>query len=257
MKQKLDYIICGTQKGGTTALDRFLSQVDGIETAKIKEIHFFDNDNLNWENPDYSILHAHFNWDYNYIIRGEATPIYMYWPSAVERIYNYNPNIKLIFCLRHPVYRAFSHWKMEYMRGEETHSFEDAISNIGRERVKTASNSVHRVYSYIERGFYDEQIKNIFRFVPPENCLFVKTDNLWNEITPTINCVCSFIGAKQQFNIEKKYIVPINTKQYGEIDRNIFFQILKIFEQSILNTEALTGLNMKNWLDASYQEHVG
>ena len=90
---KLDFIICGTQKGGTTALDWYLSQISGIETAKVKEVHFFDNENVCWDQPDYSMLNAHFNWDNCSTLRGEATPIYMYWPEAIERIFNYHPNV--------------------------------------------------------------------------------------------------------------------------------------------------------------------
>jgi hypothetical protein len=40
---KVNFFIIGTQKGGTTALNCFLSRVDGIQMSNPKEIHFFDN----------------------------------------------------------------------------------------------------------------------------------------------------------------------------------------------------------------------
>ena len=254
---KLDFIICGTQKGGTTALNWYLSQIPGIETAKVKEIHFFDNENINWQQPDYSIINSHFSSDKCSLLCGEATPIYMYWPNSIERIYNYNPNIKLIFCLRHPIYRAYSHWKMEFMRGAENLEFTDAISSLGRKRLETAPNAVHSVYSYIERGFYDQQIESVFRFIPKENCLFIKTEDLWHEPSKTINDVCSFLGHAQLVEIEQKYIVPINTKHYGEIERNLFFSMLKIYEQSIKKCESLTGLDLRDWLKTTFHERIG
>ena len=45
-------------------------------------------------------------------LRGEATPIYLYWPNSLERIATYNPAMKLIVLLREPVSRAWSHWKI-------------------------------------------------------------------------------------------------------------------------------------------------
>ncbi len=50
---------------------------------------------------------------------GEATPIYMFLPVVADRIRDYNPAIKLIFILRDPVARAFSHYKMQRARQRE------------------------------------------------------------------------------------------------------------------------------------------
>ena len=43
---KVSFIICGTQKGGTTALDYYLRKHVEICMANKKEVHFFDNDSL-------------------------------------------------------------------------------------------------------------------------------------------------------------------------------------------------------------------
>ena len=40
----IGFIICGSQKGGTTALDYYLRLHQDICMAKKKEVHFFDND---------------------------------------------------------------------------------------------------------------------------------------------------------------------------------------------------------------------
>ena len=59
---------------------------------------------------------------------GEATPIYIYWKKAIERLVRYNPNIKLIIVLRNPITRAYSHWNMMRNRNKENLSFVDAIA---------------------------------------------------------------------------------------------------------------------------------
>ena len=51
----------------------------------------------------------------------------MYWNDSIKRIYNYNPEIKLIMILRNPITRAFSHWNMEFDRLKEQNDFFEAI----------------------------------------------------------------------------------------------------------------------------------
>ncbi len=47
-------------------------------------MHFFDDETQDWSAPDYGAYHAHFGARDG--LRGEATPIYAYWPNALERI---------------------------------------------------------------------------------------------------------------------------------------------------------------------------
>jgi hypothetical protein len=96
--------------------------------AKVKEVHFFDNEGLDWSKADYSPLHSNFLWDRVDQMRGEATPIYTYWPNALERLRNYNAEAKLIIGFRHPTYRAYSHWRMETGRNAESLDFIQCIT---------------------------------------------------------------------------------------------------------------------------------
>ena len=43
-KDKIDFLIAGTQKGGTSALHTYLQKTPDINMYKMKEFHFFDND---------------------------------------------------------------------------------------------------------------------------------------------------------------------------------------------------------------------
>ena len=45
----------------------------------------------------------------------------------MQRIWNYNPKIKLLILLRNPVERAFAHWNMQRYKGIEPLDFFDAI----------------------------------------------------------------------------------------------------------------------------------
>ncbi|HZR78058.1 MAG TPA: sulfotransferase domain-containing protein, partial [Chthoniobacterales bacterium] len=148
---RVDFVIGGTQKGGTSALDSFLRQHPGIcmPTTR-KELHFFDREE---DNRDYKAYHANFQPQPQHRVTGEASPIYMYWETAPYRIWKYNPNMKWILALRNPVERAFSAWNMETKRGKEKLSFAQAIEKEA-DRCREALPLQHRVYSYVDRGLY-------------------------------------------------------------------------------------------------------
>ena len=58
---KVDFIICGTQKGGTSALDVYLRGHPEICMAEKKEVHFFDNEEAFRDGtPDYAQYHSVF-----------------------------------------------------------------------------------------------------------------------------------------------------------------------------------------------------
>ncbi len=125
-EMKIDFLVAGVQKSGTSALDKYLRLHHQIEMAKEKETHFFDNED-NFANPvDYSQYHIFFDTN-GKKKRGEATPIYTYWYSAPQRIWQYNPAMKWIIILRNPIDRAYSHWNMERNRNADSIAFSEAI----------------------------------------------------------------------------------------------------------------------------------
>ncbi|MGZ6017918.1 MAG: hypothetical protein ACXWKO_04545, partial [Phenylobacterium sp.] len=89
---KVAFIVAGVQKGGTTALFDYLGEEPGLSLSREKEVHFFDDEAQDWAAPDYAQYHANFA-PFDGRLRGEATPIYLYWRSSLERIFAYNPAI--------------------------------------------------------------------------------------------------------------------------------------------------------------------
>jgi len=101
--RKVDFVIAGMQKGGTTALDRYLRMNPQVCMANKKEVHFFDNEKLfRGDRPNYAIYHSFFDLKPQHQILGEASPIYMYWRNAPNRLWKYNPKMKILLILRNP-----------------------------------------------------------------------------------------------------------------------------------------------------------
>ncbi len=189
----VNFIIAGVQKGGTTALFDYLGDYPDLALPDAKELHFFDDETQNWGRPDYSAYHARFAAPAGRPC-GEATPIYAYWPNSLERIAAYNPAMKLIMVLRDPVQRAWSHWRMEYARGVETQPFAWCIRE-GRQRLFAAEPwGHHREVSYVERGFYGEQMARLYGLFPRDQVLVLTSDGLRRDPAPALAQVRTFLG---------------------------------------------------------------
>ncbi|MDZ4370676.1 MAG: sulfotransferase [Phenylobacterium sp.] len=196
---KVTFLIAGAQKGGTTALFDYLTDYPDLVLPATKELHFFDDEAVDWARPDYDVYHAQFPevgeadgrpW-------GEATPIYTWWPDSLKRIAAYNPAMRLIVSLRDPVQRAWSQWRMEYARGVETQPFAWCIRE-GRQRAFDAEPpghiwGHHREFSYVERGFYGEQMERLLGMFPREQMLVLRSEGLKREPQATLGRVRAFL----------------------------------------------------------------
>src|SRR5437763_8058688 len=122
----------------------------------------------------------------------------MYWETAPYRIWKYNPTMKWILALRNPVERAFSAWNMETKRGKEKLSFAEAIEKEA-DRCREALPLQHRVYSYIDRGFYAHQVRRLFNIFDRENVLVLLSDELRSNHRQSLRSAFEFLGVDSSF----------------------------------------------------------
>lgn len=246
------FFIIGAQKAGTSALHAYLTQHPQLLLSSKKELHFFDRDTINWEKPSYDQLKV----EMSRAVRhswGEATPIYMYWPNSIERLRDYDPEAKLIVLLRHPVFRAHSHWRMEVFRNAETLSFSDAIRE-GRKRVKNTENQAHRIFSYVERGLYAEQIRRLLDNFPRHQIHIETTDRLWLEPKSALCAIQTFLGVNEELQVDRKYIISASTDGLSTLSVEDFAYLMDIYTPNILSLEKVAGLSLKSWLAGDYVE---
>lgn len=207
MNRVSDFLCVGAQKGGTTTLSAYLIRHPQICIPN-DEVHFFDDDSLNWQNPDYcdywNLLHSRppsLSPEDRFLaesssrprVVGEVTPIYMYWMECARRIYRYNPGIKLIFLLRNPMARAYSHWSMQAIRGDESLSFFSCIHE-ERLRIHAAGQMQHRIFSYVDRGRYFEQIQRLLEFFELDQMLFLSSEDFFFDRWSSLQKVTDFLG---------------------------------------------------------------
>ena len=244
--RSVDFIICGTQKGGTTALDAYFREHPEICMANQKEVHYFDNEK-HFANgvPNYSKYHAFFSPKKTHKVLGEATPIYMYWNESPKRIFEYNNKIKIIIILRSPIDRAYSHWNMERSRNADSMSFKEAI-DAERERCREALPYQHRVYSYVDRGHYLDQLRRIWAYFPKERVLILKNEDLKQNVYATLNQVADFLGVSHFNNIDNK---NVHSRPYvSHMSREERDFLKSIFEAEIKELEEELQWDCSDWL---------
>ncbi len=174
--KRIDFIGVGVQKAGTTALFHYLRKHPAVAMSDWKELHYFSNTSLDFqieEQKNYVDYHQHFDWNTEKM-RGEITPQYCYSNAAIDRIFKYNPQMKIILILRNPIERAFSHWNMRLNTKRIKSSFLDCIkADILRHKFNVQFDQ-YPDDDYVRRGFYVEQIDRIYRYFPKEQVHIIK-----------------------------------------------------------------------------------
>jgi hypothetical protein len=192
LRQAPDFMIIGTQRGGTTSLYRYLSAHPEIGQALRKEVHFFDRYyeyGIDW-------YLAHFPLRGEFPVVGEASPYYVFHRDVPERILAAVPQAKFILLLRNPVDRSYSQYHMKVERGLETLSFEEAIER-EPERLAVSDDPLDpawRHHSYLARGVYVDQIKRWFDNFPRDQFLIIKSEDFYAEPVQILHQTHAFLG---------------------------------------------------------------
>lgn len=238
MSQLTNFICVGAQKSGTTTLHDILNQHPEICLPTDKETKFFQRDDRFNKGLEY--YKEHFSVNLNHKIIGEIDPEYMYFNYVPKRIYDtLGAETKLIFLLRNPIDRAFSHFLMSKKRGYEDLSFSDAILMESERILKDDSQSDfsisnHLNFSYLDRGYYSTQINEYLKYFNKENMLFVLfEDELIADRQTTIRKILSFLNVATNFdgsiyiksNIKKRYRIKLFAQVLGK--HNLVKSIIK------------------------------
>ncbi len=206
--RKPNFFILGAAKCGTSSLWDYLAKHPEVCVSEPKEPFFFEAE---YERGlDYYWQRYFSCWRGEQAV-GEARHRNLYLSYIPQRIADSVPDAKLIVTLRHPIERAFSHWWDSYSRGLEKLDFTAAIEadmlRIEKKRefvgdagadawtrqldFKTGTNEYR---TYVDSGYYCEQIQRYLRHFPAENLTIVFLEDLAADPHDTINGLWSFLG---------------------------------------------------------------
>lgn len=196
--RRIDFVIAGAQKAGTTTLDALLRLHPQVLLPPWKEIHFFDSGRHfpPGREPGYEAYHAHWNWSRTGVLRGEVTPSYLGLPAALERLAAYGPRLKVICIFRNPVTRAYSAWNHLVQQGRERKSFHEALLAEDARLAERARDGLdgYGGFGYRTLGEYATQLDTLWRLVPRERTLVLRLESLTRNPRETMGALTDFLG---------------------------------------------------------------
>jgi hypothetical protein len=266
----VDFLLIGSAKSATTSLSNGLSQHPDICFSDPKEPQFFST--VNWRDHLES-YHALFN-EKNAKLYGEGSTNYSKFPhynkNIHQDIFDYNPNMKIIYMMRHPIDRIVSHYIHSFNRGHE--SIDD---------INTALTSNNH---YLDTARYAMQIEPFISRFGRQNVLLLFFEDFVSKPQDVLDSAFNFLGVEpmsiqkkaldsnKSFNrsvIHHKYDNPKTTidklRKVVLIVKNYFSRdfinetpnlssetktyILNSVKDDITEIERLTNRNLSHWLD--------
>ena len=263
MDRTINFLICGAQKSGTSALHHTLRQHPQIFLPSIKELHLFDDEQANWS--DFGVagidqrIAAHFHPRPDQTAVGEATPASLWWEPAMERIWRYNPQMRLIAVLRNPITRAWANWRMEQLKGRDDQAFPKSLQQ-ELERCRGALPLQDRVRSYLSRGFYSAQLRRAWRFFPARQLLVLKQEELRQQPSHCLQRIQQHLGVvAMPLDAPAPVISWRSIPEAGTAvpeasiplhpNPTLLKQLRELYSGEISSLEAMLGWDCSDWLE--------
>ena len=155
MTAKIDFLIIGAQKAGTTSLHAYLRQHPAVFMPKQKDLPFFvDAGSGEVREQDFDYFYGDRNGER---LLGGSFVHLLYYPESPGRIVRYRPDMRLIAVLRNPIDRAYSAYWFARKEGYETaQTFEEALA---REPLRSQGSRRERnELTYLAHGEYQQQL---------------------------------------------------------------------------------------------------
>lgn len=187
-----DFIIAGAMRSGTTSIFRYLDSHPEIGMVP-KELGFFTDrfaEGVDWYRAQFAALGP-------VRVVGEATADYLARDSAINRIAEVVPRVRLIATLRDPVERAWSHYGLLKERGREHRSFGAALDD-EMERLAADGPNAAGVF-YLYHSLYDVHIERALRLFPEEQLHVSIFERMVAEPAAAYRSMCRFLEVAAAF----------------------------------------------------------
>jgi sulfotransferase family protein len=208
MKPRIDAMIVGAQKAGTTSLNQYLSQHQNIYTHEPQEFGMFADVKAFEKGFDYhykNTVIASIDPSKNIFVAKHARA--MYEKELLIKLKEHNSDVKIIAVLRNPIDRAYSAFTYFRKNGMEPfENFDDCIYKNDTSRFK-GNAKIQKNCNYLELSSYSKYLRDIYEIFPEENVRIYIFEQIISDLNFYLNDMCRLIGVSSgiHFNTEKKY----------------------------------------------------
>ena len=241
---KPNLFIVGAPKCGTTSLYHALRQNPDILMSKDKEPHFFCNDLKISKYKSIKEYERLFNFSTNKRkkIIGEASATYLFSKVAIKNIKKYNPDAKIIVCIRNPIEFVYSFHNQMIRAGQENITKFETAWDLQQERKKghniPRSCKIPILLQYKKWGLFSEQLARLYKNFPSAQIKLVLLDD-FKENKNLINDIEKFLDVRETHN----YVTPHSNKSY-DVKSIFFLQILSFFSDVVTSLKNILHLNI-------------
>ena len=179
---KVDFLIVGAQKCGTSTLFSLLNDHPALEGCSDKEPGFFSNVQ-DWRS-EVDSYHRLFH-QRDGVKYFEASTIYTFYPlrklAIWDDVFDYNPDMRIIYIVRNPIERIVSSWMHTYEMGWDNDPLEKAVVN-------------NRLYTDITR--YHTQISPWINKFGRDRVLILDFESLVSNQTQLLAEIAGFLNVE-------------------------------------------------------------
>jgi len=242
-------IIAGAQKSGTTSLYAALASHPDFQSPQLKEPFYYGNDDRYCKGKEHYLMN--FPGAQNGKFTVDASTNYLDHKLAASRILQDNPEAKTVIILRDPVFRAFSHYRMQKKIGAEELSFIDAL-RLEDQRIEEG-NSFSKVHNYCyqrlgyrSRGEYSRMIGPWLAAFDKNRIHFINAESFFSFPEREYERLLDFLQVRSHpLQDNRKF----NEGQQGEITTEAMDLLVKHYRERNLELSTMVGAEItRNWV---------
>ncbi len=248
------FSIVGVQKAGTSTLMAMIHRHREVARSPRKELHYFDDESRDWSDPDHS--------DYvcpkgraAHLVAGDSTPLYIFWPHALQRMHDHNPDMRLIAIYRDPLERVFSQWSMNRgRRPRRTADWPDYIHEVRPDSLPDELPTGELLERYplasgVVRGYYGQQLERGLGVFPREQWLLLDFRTMLADHVSTMHQVTDHLGLSR-FNKDPQLLhkMGVPPRVEGTAPTGADLQgLAELYAEDLSLFERLSGLDVSAW----------
>ena len=199
---KIQLMIVGAQKSGTSSLLRYLAQHPDIHTHAQSEMPFFLQEREYTRGYEWAFAKYFVGEDSHDEIKDKhliaKNVMVMHSPEVMQRIYEHNPEMHLVVLLREPVARAYSAYWWARRRGwENIKTYEEAL--VAEEARLNEDWFKWRQCAYQYNSIYHPHVKNLITQFGSSRVHCLLTDDLKENAEAVCQQLFNHIGIRADF----------------------------------------------------------
>ena len=176
-----DFVVIGAQRAGTTRLCGLLNRCPGVAIPTKEPMFFQSPEDMRTKAAWYQAL---FDAVPDGMLTGEGSTYYSMcgiYPGTAQRIHQFNPDVKIIYMVRHPLRRIESAWAQ-------------LLSVGAANRARGFDFTLRNTELLIDPSLYWRQISEYRRYFPDRQILIQYFDDFSANEGAVVEACCCFLG---------------------------------------------------------------